>query len=418
MRKLGFDPDPWQIDVLEGGHKRLLLNCSRQAGKSTVVALLSLVEALMWRNAVILLLSRSHRQSTELFRIVSDFYKRLGEPDKVSLTTHELETTNHCRIISLPCQADTIRGYSRVHMLVIDEAARVPDDLYRSVRPMLAVSGGRLICLSTPYGKRGFFYEAWANGGDDWTRMEVPAEKISRITPEFLKEERRAMGSSWFRQEYCCSFEALEGLVYPEFKRCLVYGREPPTGKKVGGIDFGLRNPFAAVWGVLDRDDVLWITGEHYEREKPLSYHVRHLPRDVTWYADPEGAREICELRCAGFTILKGDNAKKPGIGAVQARVEDGSLKVLAGRCPNLIFESELYHYDPEDRRKSEDPVKDHDHALDALRYLVYKLDARRLGKKKWWQRYGKGTTTEPAKPKSKRPWLSIWNEALWTAID
>jgi hypothetical protein len=222
MRKLGFSPDPWQIEVLDGGHKRLLLNCCRQAGKSTVVALLSLVEACLWQNAVILLLSRSHRQSQELFGIVADLYKRLGELHKVRLTRHELEMANQSRIISLPCQADTIRGFSSVHMLVIDEAARVPDDLYRSVRPMLAVSGGRLICLSTPHGKRGFFHEAWSQGGSDWHRIEVPAGRIGRITPQFLEEERRAYGPRYYRQEYCCSFESVEGLVYPDFARCVV----------------------------------------------------------------------------------------------------------------------------------------------------------------------------------------------------
>src|SRR6266481_555558 len=91
MRSLQMEPDPWQVEVLAGGHKRLLLNCCRQAGKSTVVAMLSLVEALLWQNAVILLLSRSHRQSMELFRIVSDLYRRIGEPDKKSLTNQELQ---------------------------------------------------------------------------------------------------------------------------------------------------------------------------------------------------------------------------------------------------------------------------------------------------------------------------------------
>src|SRR5205807_666528 len=154
------------------------------------------------------LVSRSLRQSTELFRIVTDFYHRMNSPFKLRLTSEELCLTNFSRIVCLPCKEETIRGYSRVSLLVIDEAARVPDDLYRAVRPMLAVSNGRLICLSTPYGKRGFFHQAWANGGADWARIEVPAERISRITPEFLAGERRALGASWFRQEYGCSFEA------------------------------------------------------------------------------------------------------------------------------------------------------------------------------------------------------------------
>jgi hypothetical protein len=80
MRKLGLIPDPWQVEVLEGAHARLLLNCCRQAGKSTVVAMLGLVHAIFEPAALVLLVSRSHRQSTELFRIVTDFYRQLGNP--------------------------------------------------------------------------------------------------------------------------------------------------------------------------------------------------------------------------------------------------------------------------------------------------------------------------------------------------
>src|SRR5262249_48738086 len=153
----------------------------------------------------------------------------------------ELLLGNRSRIVCVPCKEETIRGYAHINLLVIDEAARVPDDLYRAVRPMLAVSQGRLICLSTPYGKRGFFHDAWANGGDNWLRLKVPAEKIPPISPAFLAEERQAMGDSWFRQEYQCRFEAFEGLVYPDFHRCVVTGPAPPDGRRVGGIDFGFR---------------------------------------------------------------------------------------------------------------------------------------------------------------------------------
>src|ERR1043166_7315901 len=181
MRSLGLEPDPWQVEVLEAGHPRLLLNCCRQAGKSTVVALLGLVEAMWVPGTRVLLVSRSLRQSAELFRIVTDFYQRLGAPMKERLNAEELRLANLSRIVCLPCREETIRGYARISLLVIDEAARVPDDLYRAVRPMLAVSNGRLICLSTPYGKRGFFHDAWANGGADWARVEVPAERVGRI---------------------------------------------------------------------------------------------------------------------------------------------------------------------------------------------------------------------------------------------
>ena len=199
MRNLGMEPDPWQVEVLEGQHPRLLLNCCRQSGKSTTVSVLALHTALFRPGALILLLSPSRRQSFELFRTVTHFYRRLGAPMRERQTVEEVQLTNYSRIVCLPCKEETIRGYAHVSLLVIDEAARVPDDLYRAVRPMLAVSGGRLICLSTPYGKRGFFYDAWAKGGADWHRIEVAADRISRIRPEFLEQERRGLGQSWYR---------------------------------------------------------------------------------------------------------------------------------------------------------------------------------------------------------------------------
>src|SRR5437879_4472163 len=182
------------------------------------------------------------------------------------------------------------------------------------------------------------------------------------------------MGESWFRQEYCCSFEALEGLVYPEFGRCVVPSLAGASGSEptIGGIDFGFRNPFAAVWGTHDRDGVLWLTGEHYARQKPLSYHAQHLPRDVAWYVDPSGATERSELLCAGFAVRKGDNALRPGIAAVSARLENGTLRVLEGRCPNLLAEAALYRYsDDAGDRRAEAPVDQQNHALAALRYLI-----------------------------------------------
>jgi hypothetical protein len=407
-----MQPDPWQIDVLESGHPRLLLCCCRQAGKSTVVAILGLAEAVFVPGTQVLLVSRSHRQSRELFRLVADFFGRMGSPLKKRQTQEELELASGSRVVCLPCREDTIRGYANVNLIVLDEAARVPDDLYRAVRPMLAVSNGRLVCLSTPYGKRGFFHDAWANGGADWTRIEVPADKVPRISPAFLAEERRALGETWFRQEYLCQFQAFEGLVYPDFDRCVVTGPAPPAGRRVGGIDFGFRNPFAALWGVVDHDGVLWLTGEHYCRHKPLSYHAEHLPRGFTWYADPSGANERCELRWAGFAVREGSNAIRPGIAAVTARLENGTLKVIDGACPNLLREAELYRYSDDSHAGSgESPLDEHNHALGALRYLISGLD----GNGAVWRRR---RPPAPEEPQAQPPWWRREDqEHLWTRL-
>lgn len=377
----GWKPDPWQCELLRSSAPRLLVNCSRQAGKSTTVAALACHTAVFRRGSLVLLLSRALRQSSELFRKVLEFVQALGPLAGVKKSTAlGLELRNGSRILSLPGQEGTIRSFSGVCLLVIDEAARVPTVLYKAVRPMLAVSGGRLVCLSTPFGRTGFFYDAWHDSAAPWQRFEVKAAEVSRIAPAFLEEEKRALGQAWFDQEYGCSFAGHEGLVYPELPGCAVAAAPAPLeGREVGGIDFGFRNPFAAVWGVLTREDVLWLTGEHYATRQPLHEHAGRLPRKVLWYADPAGANEIASLRSGGLLVQKADNSVRPGIAAVTARIQTGRLRVVAGACPHLLDEAGRYCYHPPDAKggMSEEPIDEHNHALAALRYLVSQLDQR-----------------------------------------
>ena len=117
------------------------------------------------------------------------------------------------RVVSLPGSEATIRGYSAATLIVEDEASRVDDALYMAIRPMLAVRGGRLILMSTPFGKRGHFWREWSEG-TTWQRVEVPATRVPRISPEFLEEERRAMGDWWFSQEYMCEFRESTDSVF------------------------------------------------------------------------------------------------------------------------------------------------------------------------------------------------------------
>src|SRR5262249_31712139 len=77
---------------------------------------------------------------------------------------------------------------------------------YLSVRPMLAVSGGRIIGLSTPFGSRGWFHAEWSDGGPGWERIMVRAQDCPRISRDFLAEERQALGDWWYSQEYDCRF--------------------------------------------------------------------------------------------------------------------------------------------------------------------------------------------------------------------
>jgi hypothetical protein len=213
-RRAGIQPDDWQADVLRSTDPRMLLNCSRQSGKSTTTAILALHTATYRPESLVLLLSPSLRQSAELFRTVAAIYTRTGAtvPAKAE-SALRLELENGSRVISLPATEATIRGFAAVDLILIDEAARVPDPLYASVRPMLAVSNGRLIALSTPFGSRGWWYEAWRSQ-DDWYRVEIPATACPRISPAFLAEERRTLGEWWFTQEYLCQFMDAESQAF------------------------------------------------------------------------------------------------------------------------------------------------------------------------------------------------------------
>jgi hypothetical protein len=411
----GLAPDPWQRALLLSADRQILLNCSRQSGKSTVVSALALHAALFIPGSLILLLSPSLRQSGEIFRKVIHGYNALGQPLRaVHRTQLRLELANGARVLCLPGKEGTLRAFSGVTLLVLDEAARIPTDLYRSVRPMLAVSQGRLVALSTPFGRRGWFWEEWEGNGP-WRRVQITWRECPRITPAFIDEERRALGDAWVRQEYECCFTALEGLVYPDFPLGLVAGAAQPTGRPVGGIDFGWRNPFAALWGVLDRDDVLWITGERYLRQTPLHEHAAALRqhREVAWYADPAGRTEIEELRAAGLTVRPGHNDIRAGIAAVTARIRTGRLKVLQSACPNLVEEARLYRYPTAGERvlQGEDPIDDHNHALGALRYLVASLDARFLARLR-----RRGQEDLPALTRPGSPRLPD-DEHLWTPL-
>jgi hypothetical protein len=210
----GLTADPWQERLLRSPASRTLLLCSRQAGKSTVAAALALRTALLKPPALVLLLSPVQRQSIEAFRKVLDLFGALGRPVAVvAESAMRLELGNGSRVVALPGTEGTIRGYSGAALLVIDESARVPDPLYFSVRPMLAVSGGSLIALSTAYAKQGWFYDAWV-GADDWKRVRVTAGECPRIAPGFLKEEREAMGERLFRREYWCEFCSADDAVF------------------------------------------------------------------------------------------------------------------------------------------------------------------------------------------------------------
>src|SRR5215831_8062707 len=204
--RLGFHPDPWQARLLRSRAPWMLLNCCRQSGKSTTTAAVALHTAL-YDPGLVLLVSPSLRQSKELFAKVTGFLKSL-EPAEVLEEDNKSSCTlaNGARVVSLPGDPDTLRGYSAPKLIIKDEAAYVTD-------PMLAVSKGRLIEMSSPNGKRGHFYENWEHAVEV-ERIKIVGRECPRIGAEFLEKMREKLGPILFAQEFEGEFIDAESSVF------------------------------------------------------------------------------------------------------------------------------------------------------------------------------------------------------------
>jgi hypothetical protein len=221
-------PDDWQRTVLRSDVPRLLINAGRQVGKSTAVAARAYWTARFRAPALVLLASPSLRQSQELYRKVQGIHRVLG--DNVPLeaeTATTLTFSNGSRIVSLPDSPDTVRGYSGAALVILDEASRISDELVAALRPTLATSGGGLIALSTPAGRRGWWADAWVgDASSPWQRIEVKTAECRRVPASFLEEERAALGPALYAQEYECAFMEGPGQVFSEALIAGLFSRE------------------------------------------------------------------------------------------------------------------------------------------------------------------------------------------------
>jgi hypothetical protein len=214
----GIVCDPWQAALLRLAPRRAALNCSRQSGKSTTCAIMADHVSCYEPGSLTVIVAPSQRQSAELLRSIRLLHGKIdGVPGMDSESVLKIELENQSRILALPGgeQGKTIRGLAGARLVIIDEAARVDDELLAAVRPMLATNAkGALVMLSTPAGKRGAFYETWHNGDPAWHRVRVPATDCPRITQAFLDEERRELGEARFREEYCLEFIDSDSAVF------------------------------------------------------------------------------------------------------------------------------------------------------------------------------------------------------------
>ncbi len=201
---VGSPCDDWQRALLSSDAKRIAVCASRQVGKSQSTAILCAHEVCFGGSGddppLVICVAPSLRQSTELARKVFEAV-RIVEPDVKMQSLTRLETSRGARCIALP-QSENVRGLSKVSLAVLDEASRIDDFACAAVRPMLAASNGRLILLSTPFGKRGFFWQAWSGEAGVFEKYSARADQCSRISKEYLLGEAKALGFFLYSQEF------------------------------------------------------------------------------------------------------------------------------------------------------------------------------------------------------------------------
>jgi hypothetical protein len=225
----GYEPIDWQRRFLTSVSRRVLLNLSRQHGKSLTTGVYAVHRAILKPDSLILIGSPGSRQSTELLNKARRIYQNVGSPlgyEGDSMT--RLELSNRSRIVALPASPDQIRGYSGPAAILLDEASRVADEVLDAVTPMMASNPlCRLVGMSTPAGARGWWWQAWESGGDLWERYEATADACPWVTPEFLAEERERMTEAVWLEEYFCkpfagsaavfSRDTIRAAIRPEF---------------------------------------------------------------------------------------------------------------------------------------------------------------------------------------------------------
>ena len=210
---LGFKPDPKQELILNHDAHRLVLCCSRQWGKTTIIAIKAFHTAIFEPNSDIVVISRSLKQAGLLIAKVCQSAATLGYPRKRVLGyEHSLQLPNGSKIFAIANSEKSSRGYT-ANIVIVDEAALVQDDVIGTAAPTLARTNGKLWLLSTPHGQSGLFYNVWHDQElKDWYRVKATIEDCQYAGKAFIDEQRRLFPHN-FRQEFYCEFTPARGRL-------------------------------------------------------------------------------------------------------------------------------------------------------------------------------------------------------------
>jgi hypothetical protein len=247
--KMKINLDLWQQNFINTEGNKILCT-GRQVGKSVICSIDAGEYATKNANKTILMIAPTERQAYALFEktlnYLAENYPAKLAKGKEKPTKTKIQLKNQTQIWCLPTGISGLGiRFLTVHRLYVDEASRVPEDVWTAVTPMMLTTGGATILLSTPAGKSGYFYDVWKNRDnsfENYTRFGIDSEKVINervVCPtwtqlqkekalEYLKQEKTRMSLLQYSQEYCGEFVDELRQFFPTelIKKCLILKRE------------------------------------------------------------------------------------------------------------------------------------------------------------------------------------------------
>lgn len=231
--------------------------------------------------------------------------------------------------------------------------------------------------------------------------LESRHEDNPTVTPEYLAKLDALTGVRYKRLRLGM-WAAAEGVIYEGWDRAVhLIDRFDvlPLWPRYWAIDFGYTNPFVWQEWTADPDGRLYLMREIYRTGRLVEDFARDIKRTASGpptaiICDHDAEDRATLERHLGLPTLPAFKSVSPGIQAVQTRLrvaDDGrprlfvmrdatvdrdSALVEAGKPARTEDEFESYVWDTRmNQRKGEAPVKEHDHGMDAMRYLVAHVD-------------------------------------------
>lgn len=375
-----------QKKVAKSKSRFKVLNCGRGWGKTQYAVEEAIHKAIAKKGRRVLYIAPTIQQARD---ISWDRFKKRCEPIVIkAVQSPSLELLvktvdgGESTIVLRGWEAvETLRG-QEFDYIVMDEVASMRNfwiGWQEVLLPTFRMSRGGALFISTPKGFN-HFYDLYNMHGKDWESFTATSYDNPYINPEEIEDAKESSTEDKFAQEYMADFRKQEGLVYKEFNRVFHTYKDLPEVKiteKLCGIDFGYSNPCAVIDILVDSEGNYYIDHEWYhtgKTEDEIGDYVSTRQAHKV-FPDPENPSAVEVLRRKGVNVrdvIKGKGSIQTGIGIVREAFKQGRLKVN-NSCVALLEELETYHYpeDKQDRNNDENPVKENDHAMDAMRYVI-----------------------------------------------